>query len=162
MVTPVPVCTFLLLRGTDSCSVFGCACTRHDKHAFFLIFTVFFFFFPFLALEPYFESAPAFPQVLYCTPSPCTLGYRSNSFCVRPCYEYTCHISYGCRFSMYGHTHSKRMDQPAKVANPARVQLNGKKYYSIYLSAILPENLVSRDGFGSPVPRQPAHSPYSG
>ena len=25
----------------------------------------------------------------------------------------------------------------------------------------MPENLVSRDGFGSPVPCQPAHSPYS-
>ena len=27
----------------------------------------------------------------------------------------------------------------------------------ISLSAFTPENLVSRDGFGSPVPRQPAH-----
>ena len=27
----------------------------------------------------------------------------------------------------------------------------------IFLSAFVPENLVSRDGFGSPVPRQPAH-----
>ena len=27
----------------------------------------------------------------------------------------------------------------------------------ISLSAFAPENLVSRDGFGSPVPRQPAH-----
>ena len=28
---------------------------------------------------------------------------------------------------------------------------------NISLSAFTPENLVSRDGFGSPVPRQPAH-----
>ena len=28
---------------------------------------------------------------------------------------------------------------------------------NIFLSAFAPENLVSRDGFGSPVPRQPAH-----
>ena len=28
---------------------------------------------------------------------------------------------------------------------------------NISLSAIAPENLVSRDGFDSPVPRQPAH-----
>ena len=28
---------------------------------------------------------------------------------------------------------------------------------NLYLSAFAPENLVSRDGFGSPVPRQPAH-----
>ena len=28
---------------------------------------------------------------------------------------------------------------------------------NVFLSAFAPENLVSRDGFGSPVPRQPAH-----
>ena len=28
---------------------------------------------------------------------------------------------------------------------------------NIFLSAFAPENLVSRDGFGSPVPRQPPH-----
>ena len=43
------------------------------------------------------------------------------------------------------------MDQPGKIASPARGQLN------ISLSTFVPENLVSRDGFGSPVPRQPAH-----
>ena len=32
---------------------------------------------------------------------------------------------------------------------------------NISLSSFVPENLVSRDGFGSPVPRQLAHSPYS-
>ena len=37
---------------------------------------------------------------------------------------------------------------PGKVANPARGQLN------ISLSAFAPENLVLRDGFGSPVPRR--------
>ena len=31
----------------------------------------------------------------------------------------------------------------------------------ISLSPFAPENLVSRDGFGRPVPRQPAHSPHS-
>ena len=30
------------------------------------------------------------------------------------------------------------------------------------LSPFAPENFVSRDGFSRPVPRQPAHSPYSG
>ena len=29
------------------------------------------------------------------------------------------------------------------------------------LPPFAPENLVSRDGFGLPVPREPAHSPYS-
>ena len=47
------------------------------------------------------------------------------------------------------------MDQPGKVANPARGQLN--KENNIPLSPCVPENLVSRDGFGRPVPRQPAH-----
>ena len=59
---------------------------------------------------------------------------------------------YGC---MYGHTYNKSMDQPGKVANPARGQLN--REINISLSAFVSENLVSRDGFGSPVPRQPAH-----
>ena len=57
---------------------------------------------------------------------------------------------------MYGHTYSKSMDQPGKVANPARGQLNRVKII-FPLSAFVPENLVSRDGFGSLVPRQPAH-----
>ena len=47
------------------------------------------------------------------------------------------------------------MDQPGKVANPARGQLNGK--INIPLSPCVAENLVSRDGFSRPVPRQPAH-----
>ena len=47
------------------------------------------------------------------------------------------------------------MDQPGKVANPARGQLNREN--NIPLSMFAPENLVSRDSFGSPVPRQPAH-----
>ena len=52
-------------------------------------------------------------------------------------------------------TYSKSKDQPGKVANPARRQLNRENEYS--LSTFVPENLVSRDGFGSLVPRQPAH-----
>ena len=47
------------------------------------------------------------------------------------------------------------MDQPGKVANPARGQLNREN--NIPLSPCVPENLVSRDGFSPPVPRQPAH-----
>ena len=45
------------------------------------------------------------------------------------------------------------MDQPGKVANPARGQLNRGYEYS----PVPVENSVSRDGFGSPVPRQPAY-----
>ena len=52
-------------------------------------------------------------------------------------------------------TYSKSKDRPDKVANPARGQL--KRENEISLSPFAPENLVSRDGFGTPVPRQPAH-----
>ena len=51
-------------------------------------------------------------------------------------------------------TYSKSMDQPGKVANLARGHLNRENEY---FPPFVPENLVSRDGFGSPVPRQPAH-----
>ena len=47
------------------------------------------------------------------------------------------------------------MDQPGKVANPARGQLN--RGNEIPLSPYVPENVVSRNGFSRPVPRQPAH-----
>ena len=47
------------------------------------------------------------------------------------------------------------MDRPGKVANPARGQLNREN--NIPLSPCVPENLVSRDGFSRPVPRQSAH-----
>ena len=40
------------------------------------------------------------------------------------------------------------------------MSLTGK--INTFLSPFAPENLVSRDGFGGPVPRQPAHSPHSG
>ena len=51
---------------------------------------------------------------------------------------------------------SKGKDQPGKVANPARGQLNREKNH-ISLFPFAPENLVSRDKFSSPAPRQPAH-----
>ena len=53
------------------------------------------------------------------------------------------------------------MDQPGKVANPARGQLNRENMFSLFsLSPFAHENLVSRDRFGRPVPRQPAHSSH--
>ena len=42
---------------------------------------------------------------------------------------------------------SKSMDQPGEVANPAHGQLTGKM--NVSLSASAPENLISRDRFGS-------------
>ena len=47
------------------------------------------------------------------------------------------------------------MDQPDKLANPARGQLSREN--NIPLSRYVLENLVSRDGFSRPVPRQPGH-----
>ena len=47
--------------------------------------------------------------------------------------------------------------QPGKVANPARGQLLNRENNIIPVSPCVPENLVSRDGFSRPVPRQPAH-----
>ena len=52
---------------------------------------------------------------------------------------------------MYGHTYSKSMDQRL----PILVSWTGEM--NISLSAFAPEKLVSRHGFGSPVPRQPGH-----
>ena len=52
------------------------------------------------------------------------------------------------------------MDQPGKAAILSRVQLNREiltEKMNIPLSAFAPENLVSRDGFDSPVLRQPGH-----
>ena len=55
---------------------------------------------------------------------------------------------------MYRHTYRKSMDQPGKVANPVRGQLiRENEYFPVRVR----ENLVSRDGFGIPVPHQPAH-----
>ena len=51
---------------------------------------------------------------------------------------------------MYGHHIEQSKDQPGKVGNPARGHLNSDSLFA-------PENLVSRDGFGRPVPRQPTH-----
>ena len=47
------------------------------------------------------------------------------------------------------------MDQPDKVANPARGQLNREKVFPCLRACL--RILVSRDGFSRPVPRQPVH-----
>ena len=52
---------------------------------------------------------------------------------------------------MYGHTYSKSMRLPILHVVSSTGKMN------ISLSAFAPENLISRDGFGSPVLRQPAH-----
>ena len=44
--------------------------------------------------------------------------------------------------------------------NPVRGQLSRGTHFS--LSPFAPENVVSRGGFGRPVPSKPDHSPYPG
>ena len=50
-----------------------------------------------------------------------------------------CSVQYNGRLLpniMYGHTYSKSMDQPGKVANPARGQLNrGNEYFPVRVRA---------------------------
>ena len=54
------------------------------------------------------------------------------------------------------------MDQPGKVANPARGQRN-RGVENVSLSPFEPEILIPRDGFSRrPAPRQRAHSQQSG
>ena len=55
---------------------------------------------------------------------------------------------------VYGHSYSKSIDQPGRLPVLHVVSWTGKM--NISLSAFVPKNLVSRDGFGSPGPRQPA------
>ena len=58
---------------------------------------------------------------------------------------------------MYGHTYSKSKDQPGKVANPARGQLNRvNEYFPCPRSCL---KILSRET-GSAVPA--CSSPYSG
>ena len=67
------------------------------------------------------------------------------------------YVPYVCTNIAY----SKEKDQPGKVANPVRGQLNKEKYFSLSLFA--PENSVSRDEFGSlSRPASVCSSPYSG
>ena len=61
---------------------------------------------------------------------------------------------------IYMASFQQSMDRPGMVANPARGQQAREIVLSI--SPFEPENLVTRGGFGRPVPRQPAHSPHSG
>ena len=60
---------------------------------------------------------------------------------------YVCMYVWSSHIAEYGST--------GKVANPTRGQLDREN--NIRLSLCVPENLVSRDGFSRPVPRQPAH-----
>ena len=61
---------------------------------------------------------------------------------------------------MYDYHIEKSIDQPGKVANRVRGQLNREKYY--FLSPFALNNLVSRDGLSCPVPRQFTYPPHSG
>ena len=53
-------------------------------------------------------------------------------------------------------TYRKGKDQPDKLGCQFCSWSAEQGKYIVFLSSFAPENLVSRDGFGSPVPRQPA------
>ena len=103
------------------------------------------------------------PQSVWCNSGQCPRSAPSPSTSSTTQYtrnNYVAYVPSGRvnQVTMYVSSHicsSKSMNQPGEVASPARGQLNRKNEYS--LSAFVPDNLVSRDGFGSPVPRQPAH-----
>ena len=57
---------------------------------------------------------------------------------------------------LYGHTHIARV-WINRVRLPTLHVVSETGKINISLSAFVPEKLVSRDGFGSPVPRRPAH-----
>ena len=57
---------------------------------------------------------------------------------------------------MYGHTHTARV-WINRVRLPILLVVSSAGKMNISRSTFSPENLVSRDGFGNPVPRQPAH-----
>ena len=57
---------------------------------------------------------------------------------------------------MYGHTYIARV-WINRVRLPILLVVSRREKTNISLSAFAPENLVSRDGFGSPVPPQPAY-----
>ena len=61
---------------------------------------------------------------------------------------------------IHGHRVQQTRHQPVWLPILHVVSWTGKM--NISLSPFAPENLVSPDGFGSPVSRQPAHSPPSG
>ena len=61
---------------------------------------------------------------------------------------------YVCMYVCVVITYSKGKDQPVKLPILLVVSLTGEINISLFPFA--PENLVSRDGFGSPVPRQSA------
>ena len=68
-------------------------------------------------------------------------------------------IFYAC-LVQYGQHIQQSMDQSDMATDPARGQLS-RDFKFFPVSPIASQNLVSRDGFGRPVPRQPIHSPHS-
>ena len=68
---------------------------------------------------------------------------------------YNCHFVYVCMYECMV-THKAR-EWIIRVRLPIQLVVSWKGKINISLSPFAPENLVSRDGFRSPVPRQPAH-----
>ena len=86
-------------------------------------------------------------RVLYCTVPP----MPQYPYCTSLLYSKYSTLSY----VLYGYIYSKSEDQPIRLPILLVVSSTGKINDS--LSPFARENLVSRDGFGRPVSRQPVH-----
>ena len=62
---------------------------------------------------------------------------------------------------MSGQHFQQTMHRLGKVVNPALIVVSRKGKMLFSLSPFVQKNLISRDGLGRPVPRQPALSPHS-
>ena len=75
--------------------------------------------------------------------------------------EHTCCSTTGCEPGTYGQHFQQSMDQPGRVANPARSQLKRKTSILHLSSPFALEDLVSRERFSRPVPGQHTNFPHS-
>ena len=64
-------------------------------------------------------------------------------------------LKYVCKVIAYNRVWINRVKLPILLV------ISGTGKMIFFLSPFAPDILVPRDGFGRPVPRQPAHSPYS-
>ena len=98
MVIPLYGCAWLTHRG---CGVYGCVCSAPVPFHFCVVLAQ--------GVQPW-RSPPCSVTWMYRMP---TRNKNMPKTMMSP-----------SRVCMYGHTHSKSTDQPGKVANPARGQLN--------------------------------------
>ena len=86
-------------------------------------------------------------------------GFKTKTVLLQVWDKYTRYMSVDPVYS----PHFRQSTRTAMIANPARGQLNIDSFiYFSLLSTFAPQNLILRDKFGRPVPRQPANSLHPG